>query len=244
LQQYLDTHNDTISEDLRLTWCFQAAEAITYIHSKAIIHSDLRPENLLHHTREDESTPELLLCDFGGSYCKIGDKVIDGGHLPDTGFFNPNSKWVSDRDTDIFALGSVFYTVMTGHWPYKSPGPFVDVEEWDEYDEKVNELFMNREFPPVGNLVGGDITLDCWTETIRDAWGGCSSLRGFAATGEVGEGRKEEEVAELAPNPIDLRQKTYHISSLLSVMAKLELRSTVSVAERSLLVMLAIVWLS
>lgn len=169
LQRYLDNHNEDISESLRLKWCMQAAEAIAYIHSKSVIHSDLRPENYLLHVRDDGLPPELLLCDFGGSYCKIGDKVIDGGHLPDAGFFNPNSEWVSNEDTDIFALGSVFYTIMIGHWPYKPPGHFVDVEEWEEYDEKVNELFMNREFPPVGNLVGGDIILDCWTEKIRDA---------------------------------------------------------------------------
>jgi serine/threonine protein kinase len=169
LQRYLDNHSEDISESLRLKWCLKAAEAIAYIHSKGVIHSDLRPENFLLHVRDDGLSPELLLCDFGGSYCKIGDKVIDGGHLPDTGFFNPNSEWASNRETDIFALGSIFYIIMTGHWPYKSPGPFVDVEEWEEYDEKVNELFMNTEFPPVGNLVGGDIILDCWTEKIRDA---------------------------------------------------------------------------
>jgi serine/threonine protein kinase len=169
LQRYLDNHNEDISESLRLKWCMQAAEAIAYIHSKSVIHSDLRPENYLLHVRDDGVSPELLLCDFGGSCYKIGDKVIDGGHLPDTGFFNPNSEWVSNEDTDTFALGSVFYTIMTGHWPHKPPGLFVDVEEWEEYDEKVNELFMKREFPSVENLVGGDIILDCWTEKIRDA---------------------------------------------------------------------------
>ena len=58
---------------------------------------------------------------------------------------------------------------MTGHWPYKSPGPFASVQEADEYDEKVDALFMKREYPSVDGLQGGDIISDCWTKKIRDA---------------------------------------------------------------------------
>jgi hypothetical protein len=90
LQNYLDTHKDDISEDLRLKWCLQAAEAIAYLHSKGVIHSDLRPSNYLLHASNDDSNPDLLLSDFGGSYCKTANKTIDGQHLPDSGFFNPN----------------------------------------------------------------------------------------------------------------------------------------------------------
>jgi len=169
LQRYLDNQDDTINGPLRLKWCLQAAEAITYIHTKNVIHSDLRPENFLLHSSINNDDPDILLCDFGGSYCKIGDKIIDGEHLPDPGFFDPNCDWSSTKDTDIFALGSVFYVIMTGHWPYKSPGPFLSVQESDEYDEKVEDLFMKREYPSVEHLVGGDVMSDCWDGKIRDA---------------------------------------------------------------------------
>lgn len=169
LQRYLDSHNELISDNLRLRWRLQAAEAVAYLHSKDVIHSDLRPDNFLLHIHNDNDGPDLVLCDFGGSYCKTSDKIVDGGHLPDTGFFNPTKEWISTEDTDIFALGSVFYTIMTGHWPYKSPGMFVSVEELEQYEEKVNELFMRGAFPPIEELLGGDIIYDCWTEKIRDA---------------------------------------------------------------------------
>src|SRR5450432_1769231 len=136
LQAYLDHHNDTIDIKLRIKWRTQATEAIRYIHQKGVIHSNLRPENYLLHT-DANGVLNLYLTDFGGSTCGH----IDGGHLPDSGFFNPRKPWVSTEATDIFSLGSIFYTIMTGHWPYKSPRPFESVEEKWHYDAKVDELF-------------------------------------------------------------------------------------------------------
>jgi serine/threonine protein kinase len=163
LQAYLDHHNHTIDAPLRMKWCRQAADAIRYIHEKGVIHSDLRPENYLLHT-DVSGILNLYLSDFGGSTC--GD--IDGGHLPDSGFFNPCKPWVSTEDTDIFSLGSVFYTIMTGHWPYKSPGPFESVDDKWRYEAKVDELFSQGKFPTVEGLAGGGIIHGCWTGQYKD----------------------------------------------------------------------------
>ncbi|CAG8207355.1 unnamed protein product [Penicillium salamii] len=159
LQAYIDQHHDTIDLCLRLKWCCQAAEAVHYIHQKGVIHSDLRPENFLLHS-DSKGNLDLLLCDFGGSTC--GD--IDGGHLPDSGFFNPCRPWVSTEAVDIFSLGSIFYTIMTGHWPYKSPGPFKSVAEKIDYDELVDTHFSSQDYPPVDSLPGGAVIQGCWTE--------------------------------------------------------------------------------
>jgi hypothetical protein len=57
---------------------------------------------------------------------------------------------------------------MTGHWPYKSSGPFGSVEEWEEYGEKVDEAFMKGEFPSTEGIVGGDVMEGCWNERVGD----------------------------------------------------------------------------
>lgn len=170
LQRYLDNQGEAISTDLRLKWRLQAAESIAYIHSKGVIHCDLRPKNFLLHASEVNKDPDLLLCDFGGSYCKTSDGLIDGKHLPDAGFFNPRNEWVATAATDIFALASIFYTIMTGHWPYRSPGGrFASGEDMIAYMEMVDKLFMDQEFPSIQDLVGGDIIRACWFEEIKDA---------------------------------------------------------------------------
>ncbi|RHZ55478.1 hypothetical protein CDV55_103824 [Aspergillus turcosus] len=156
LQAYIDQHVGTTDPALRVKWCREAAEAIHYIHQKGVIHSDLRPESYLLH---NESL-DLLLCDFGGS--TSGN--IDGGHLPDSGFFNPRNPWVSTKATDIFSLGSIFYTIMTDHWPYRSPGPFTSVEDKLAYGDMVDELFSLNKFPSTDGLLGGSVIQGCWME--------------------------------------------------------------------------------
>jgi serine/threonine protein kinase len=163
LQAYLDAYNDEIDIVTRIRWRTQAARATWYIHQKNVIHSDQRPENYLGHS-DDNGTLNVYLTDFGGSTC--GD--IDDGHLPDSGVFNPRSAWVSTVATDIFSLGSVFYTIMTGHWPYKSPGPFESVEEMNHYEEMVDRLFSEGEFPTVEDLDSGAIIRGCLTEQYKD----------------------------------------------------------------------------
>ncbi len=161
---YLDHQNDSIDLALRLKWCRQSAEAIRYIHEKGVIHSDLRPENYLLHTSSNYFL-DLYLCDFGGSVC--GN--IDGGNLPDFGFFDPNEPWTSTPATDIFSLGSIFYTIMTGHWPHKSFGAFETVEEKSRYEERVDDLFRKGNWPNVEGIVGGIIMYGCWTKELKTA---------------------------------------------------------------------------
>ncbi|CZR52088.1 uncharacterized protein PAC_01965 [Phialocephala subalpina] len=159
LQAYLDHYNDKVNMHLRMAWRSEAGEAVRYLHSKGVIHSDLRPDNYL--LNADNS---LCLCDFGGSTCG----AIDGGGLPDSGFFNPSIGWISTVGSDMFSLGSVYYFIMTGHWPYKLPGPFVSVAEKLEYGEMVDTLFGEGKFPVVDDLVAGAIIHGCWTVAYKD----------------------------------------------------------------------------
>jgi len=110
LQTYIDTFNSSIPLDTRKKWCRQAVEAIAYIHSRAVVHADLRPENFLLHETNPGSL-DLLLCDFGGATCD--DLNVDGQHLPDSPFYDPTQQGPVSPAVDVFSLGSMFYTIMT-----------------------------------------------------------------------------------------------------------------------------------
>lgn len=144
----------------RRKWCRQVVQSISYIHSLGIIHSDLRPENFLVHATTPESL-DLWLCDFGGSYCeRLG---LDGGHLPDSGFMDPNAPSISEISTDIFSVGSILFTIVTGHWPHSQPGKLETLEEITKYHDYVDGLFKQRQFPDLQEVSGGKFILGCWT---------------------------------------------------------------------------------
>lgn len=160
LQSYIDERNAIIDIPLRKKWCWQTAESISYLHENGVIHSDLRPDNFLVHETTSTSL-DLWLCDFGGSTCEELD--LDGGHLPDDPFFDPTQASVSTPATDIFSLGSIFYTILTGRWPYRPSGPFKTAEDKYEYQRMVNSLFRQRKFPDMTGLIGGRVVMGCWT---------------------------------------------------------------------------------
>lgn len=161
LQTYIDTHHPKLTLSQRSKLCEQAAEAITYIHWKGVIHSDLRPENFLIAQANQVDEPDLWLCDFGGSMC---EKLrLDGGHMPDPPFLDPRMKWVSTPATDIFSLGSIFYAIQTGFWPHMNGPPQWESSEAKlSYEERVSTLFLAGQFPDVSGICGGDVIKGCW----------------------------------------------------------------------------------
>jgi serine/threonine protein kinase len=166
---------------LRLSLAEQAAEAISHIHEYGVIHSDLRPDNFLvddsgERSADGSASLKLWLCDFGGSTCEV--LGLDGGHMPDTPFFDPRiTPWESKPATDVFCVGSILYVIMTGYWPFRISAPPSTAQDMDNYRDKVDELFMQGIFPDTSGLQGAGVIEGCWTYRYNSAAEALNDLR-------------------------------------------------------------------
>ena len=99
----------------------------------------------------------LSLCDFQGRLLSPdGEVLISGGASENAESFMPRGdKEFADVKTDIFALGSTIYHIMTGHRPFP---------QYDTIDDeaKFEELYRKGHFPPLDVGVGGEVVQNCW----------------------------------------------------------------------------------
>lgn len=104
----------------------QAAEGLAAAHAQRIVHSDIKPENLLlkriHPEEEGEAEYQVKISDFGLARIAGGNAVTAIG-LP-TGTYSymspEQAKGIAiDGRSDIYSLGVVLYEVATGYLPFQ-----------------------------------------------------------------------------------------------------------------------------
>ncbi|CAK7219355.1 hypothetical protein SCUCBS95973_003794 [Sporothrix curviconia] len=114
-----------------------------------------------------EAHPEATLCqrdDLSLRIIDFGGSAIDGD-IPlaaeAEGYFLPHPPpWECTKDTDIFALGSTFYHILTGHRPHQDRAPQDDITASFERKEYAADL---------QDLLISDIILRCWKSEHRYA---------------------------------------------------------------------------
>ncbi|GER52778.1 kinase family protein [Striga asiatica] len=104
----------------RLVIAMDAAFGMEYLHSKNIVHFDLKCDNLLVNLK-DPSRPICKVGDFGLSKIKRNTLVSGGvrGTLPWMApeLLNGSSNKVSEK-VDVFSFGIVLWEILTGEEPY------------------------------------------------------------------------------------------------------------------------------
>ena len=123
LQQKVEQEG-ILKHDIALNLISQIAEATGYIHKQAILHRDIKPDNIM-------ITPEnrAVLIDFGAAREFIHDQtqghtsILTQGYAPIEQYTSSAPK---DAYSDIYALGAVYYFCVTGVRPMDAANRFME----------------------------------------------------------------------------------------------------------------------
>jgi serine/threonine protein kinase/Tfp pilus assembly protein PilF len=120
----------------------QVAEGLRFAHGERIVHSDLKPANVL---IADDGTPQLI--DFGIAYDRSSPDargLVIGGTRP---YSSPeqlgsllHTAVEHDERTDLYSLGVMLYEMTTGRLPYAA--------DFDPSEEAIERDRAGRFTPP------------------------------------------------------------------------------------------------
>ncbi|KAL4478511.1 hypothetical protein ABPG74_006746 [Tetrahymena malaccensis] len=126
LKEYLErqTSEGEITCEEKMNICLQILKAVHHIHSKNIIHNDIKPDNFLIIIDQDKKNVQVRLCDFGLAIkLKQEEELIEfeDGILGAPAYQSPdfqNNKKVYSKQSDTFAVGLVL-TQLDNHLQFQ-----------------------------------------------------------------------------------------------------------------------------
>ena len=101
-----------------IRWAMQICSALAHAHEQGILHCDLKPSNLLVN-HEDR----VFVTDFGLARPFTNQGELSGRIEGTPAFMAPEqvSNWWGpiSRQTDVYGVGAVLYTLLTGQAPWQ-----------------------------------------------------------------------------------------------------------------------------
>jgi serine/threonine protein kinase len=116
LENLLSQGERKLPVEKALQLALELAEALDCAHGQGVVHRDLKPANIL--LTEDG---HAKIADFGVAKLNLANHTLAGCALGTPAYMSPeqlNGEAVDGR-SDVFSLGVVLYTVLTGYRPFQ-----------------------------------------------------------------------------------------------------------------------------
>ena len=144
LDEYLSDNHHKLPVEKALQLTLELAEALDCAHGQGVVHRDLKPANIL-------LTPDghAKIADFGIAKLNLANQTLAGRALGTPAYMSPeqlNGDPVDGR-SDLFSLGVVLYTILTGYRPFQGNSA-VTVSFKVVNREPIAASLLDTELPP------------------------------------------------------------------------------------------------
>ena len=216
IASYCNKHKLSIPS--RIDLFLQVCDGVQHAHQKGIIHRDLKPSNILVTVQDDRPVPKII--DFGVAKA-ITQHLTDRTLYTEQGVLIGTPEYMSpeqaemtvldiDTRTDVYALGVVFYELLTGALPFD--GKALREKGVEEIRRTIREVDPPRPSTRVTTLAASSETNERTTrELARDLRGDLDWITMCAL--EKDRTRRYGSVSDLAA---DLRRHVEHLPVLAS----------------------------
>ena len=128
----------------------QVGDALCYLHAHKVVHRDLKPENVL-----VTADGQVKILDFGIALDETARRLTWAGLSSAVGtpdYMAPEQIGGrrGDERTDVYALGTMVFEMLTGELPYEAPNPHALLSAKANDDPRAAELL-----PAVGRPGAG-----------------------------------------------------------------------------------------
>src|SRR5580704_9103783 len=112
----LGSDNNRLPPEVALQVTLELAEALDCAHGQGVVHRDLKPANIL--VTEDG---HVKIADFGVAKLNLANQTSGGRVFGTPAYMSPEQLGgeAVDGRSDLFSLGVVLYTVLTGYRPFQ-----------------------------------------------------------------------------------------------------------------------------
>lgn len=162
----------------------QLLAALEHAHERGVIHRDLKPSNIL-----VTDSGEIGLTDFGIAYSAANQKLTRTGTAMGTPEYMAPEQFdgKSDARTDLYAVGIIFYEMLTGFTPFRA--------------DTLTEVMKNQVLKAPAPLSEVDFTIPAAISNFVDKVLSKEPDNRFQSAREMREALNLAQMAQAAPLP-------------------------------------------
>jgi len=157
---------DKIPTSTAHKWMRQLCGAAAGLESMGMCHGDIHLGNVLLDSGWNAILADLDRAgDLGSDLEAVSEpfgRLLNASEGEGAGTYGKASAY-----TETFALGSICYTLQRGHVPWET-------ERWGpDHDVVLQDMFQNKQFPPLTDSREDTITWRCWNggySSVRELW--------------------------------------------------------------------------